>query len=428
MTEPGAPSDHITPYDRLALDEVTMLTLLAAPATNEGLVEYFGAELHAELVRLARVTLERPPGPGARRAYVLPGIMGSQLGIVRGGGRPNDILWLDPIDFQLGRLTDLRLAAGSRVVALGAMNYSYLKLTLSLRAAGIDAVLLDYDWRRDLATLGRQLADRITADGRDDVALVGHSMGGLVARAALTYEAGERVSRVVMLGTPNSGSLGAVQALRGTYSVVRKLAQLDLRHDAEFLAREVFSSFPGLHELMPAAVEGSALDLFDAAAWPADGPGPDRGLLRAAAGLARRIAPGDARCHAIVGCNHATATGIASTGDEFEYEYSRRGDGTVPIALARLAGASHGYIDCDHSDLPLDDRVIAGTIDLVVSGATTRFAAEPPAFDGATARVRDIELRALHTGKVDWPHMSPAGRRLFLDNLNEAPRGALGPA
>jgi hypothetical protein len=34
------------------------------------------------------------------------------------------------------------------------MNYSYLKFTLSLRKAGFDAVLLDYDWRRDIASLG----------------------------------------------------------------------------------------------------------------------------------------------------------------------------------------------------------------------------------------------------------------------------------
>ncbi|HUR28313.1 MAG TPA: alpha/beta hydrolase, partial [Planctomycetota bacterium] len=248
MIEP--PSDHITPYDRLALDEGVMISLLAAPTPNEGLVEYYGAGLHAELADLARRVLEQPPAPRARRVYVLPGIMGSQLGIVRGGGKPNDILWLDPIDFQLGRLTDLKLGTGTRVVALGAMNYSYLKLTLSLRAAGYDTALLDYDWRRDVASLGKLLAQRIAADGRDDVAIVCHSMGGLVARAALAHGPGERVSRVVMLGTPNSGSYGAVQALRGTYSVVRKLAQLDLRHDAEFLAREVFSSFPGLHELL----------------------------------------------------------------------------------------------------------------------------------------------------------------------------------
>jgi hypothetical protein len=424
MTEPALPSDHITPYDRLALPEAMMIGLLAAPTPNEGLVEYFGADLHAELARLARQSLARPPGPDARRVYVLPGIMGSQLGIVRGGGKPNDILWLDPIDFQLGRLTDLKLGTGTRVVALGAMNYSYLKLTLSLRAAGHDAVLLDYDWRRDLATLGKLLAGRIAADGRDDVTLIGHSMGGLVARAALTHAVGRRVSRVVLLGTPNSGSLGAVQALRGTYSVVRKLAQLDLRHDAAFLAREVFSSFPGLHELMPASVDGSALDLFDAAAWPADGQGPDPELLRAASCLASRLAPGDSRFHVVIGCNYPTATGIARKDAEFEYEYSRLGDGTVPIALARLPGAQHGYLECDHSDLPLDDRVIAGTLELLGSGATQRFAAAPPAVDGATARVRDAELRELHQGKVDWPHMTPAERRQFLDTLNEAPRGA----
>jgi len=424
MTEPGLPSDHITPYDRLALDEGLMISLLAAPVPNEGLVEYFGAALHAELAALARRVLAQPPGPGARRVYVLPGIMGSQLGIVRGAGKPNDILWLDPIDFQFGRLTELKLGTGSRVVALGAMSYSYLKLTLSLRAAGYDTVLLDYDWRRDVAALGKLLADRIAADGHDDVAIVCHSMGGLVARAALALDPGRRVSRVVMLGTPNSGSFGAVQALRGTYSVVRKLAQLDLRHDAEFLAREVFSTFPGLHELLPMPLDPATPDLFDGAAWPVDGTGPDRSLLQRAASLVQRIAPGDGRMFVVIGHNQPTATGISNTGAEFEYEYSRRGDGTVPIALARLAGARHGYVECGHSDLPLDDRVIAGTLELLDTGLARGFAADPPADDGATTRVRDTELRQLHRGKVDWPHMTPAERRLFLDSLNEAPRGA----
>jgi hypothetical protein len=426
MIEPGTPSEHITPYDRLALDEALMIALLAAPLPSDGLVEYFGATLHAELAHLARASLATPPGPAARRVYVLPGIMGSQLGIVRGGGKPNDILWLDPIDIQLGRVTDLRLGASPRVVALGAMSYTYLKLTLSLRVAGHDAVLLDYDWRRDLATLGKQLAERIDADGRNDVAIIGHSMGGLVARAALTHRAGRQGTRLVMLGTPNQGSLAAVQALRGTYSVVRKIAQLDLRHDAEFLAREIFSSFPGLHELLPIGLDDGALDLLDATAWPADGTGPDRKLLGDAAQLAQRLAPADSRFDIVIGCRQATATGIARAGGEFEYEYSLHGDGTVPIALARMAGARHGYIDCGHSDLPLDDRVIAGTVELLSHGATRRFSERAPAFASATARVRDTELRALHCGKVDWPHMTPEERRLFLDTLNEAPRVALG--
>jgi hypothetical protein len=423
VNPPGSPADHITPYDRLALDEATLLSLLASPTRNEGLLDYFGAELHAELVQLARTTARRKRAAPGRRVYVLPGIMGSQLGFVRGGQRPDDILWLDPVDIAFGRLVDLKMTPGSRVVALGAMNYTYLKITLSLRKAGFDAVLLDYDWRRDIASLGKLLAERIASDGKEDVALVGHSMGGLVARAALTHSAGSRVSQLVMLGTPNAGSLAAVQALRGTYSVVRKIAMLDLRHNAEFLAREVFASFPGLHELLPAANAVSDFDLFDREMWPAKGPGPDADLLAGAAGLAQRMAPADARFSMVVGCNRTTATSVALRDGDFEYEYSLQGDGTVPIELARLAGARHSYVECGHSDLPLSDRVIAGVVDLLRTGATQRFAASPPVKRGALTRVRDSELRAQYLGKIDWPHMTPEQRRLFLDTLNEPPQG-----
>jgi hypothetical protein len=406
----------------MALPEGALIELLAARTANPALVEYFGAALHAELTRLARATRRRRASPG-RRVYVLPGIMGSQLGFERGGRRPNDILWLDPIDIAFGRLTELRLDPSSGAVALGAMTYTYLKLTLSLRKAGFDAVLLDYDWRRDIATLGKLLAARITSDGHENVALIGHSMGGLVARAALTHAAGNRVSQLIMLGTPNAGSLAAVQALRGTYSVVRKIAMLDLRHDAEYLARQVFSSFPGLHELLPAGRGVSDLDLFDVATWPAAGPGPDAALLHAAAGLGQRMAPADARFTMVVGCNRTTATGVAIRDGDFEYEYSLQGDGTVPVELARLSGARHSYVECGHSEMPLAERVIDGTLDLLATGATQRFAAAPPVRRGSLTRVRDSELRQQYLGKVDWPHMTPEQRRLFLDTLNEPPRG-----
>lgn len=416
----GAASDHVTPYDRFALDEASLVALLASRTPNQGLLEYFGPELHADLVKLARATHGRTPR--GRRVYVLPGIMGSQLGFARGGHKPNDVLWLDPIDIQLGRMTELELTPQSPVRAFGAMSYTYLKITLSLRKAGFDAVLLDYDWRRDVATLGKLLAERIAADGKKNVGLVGHSMGGLVARAALTHPAGEQVARLVMLGTPNSGSLGAVQALRGTYSVVRKLAMLDPRHDAEYLAGAVFSSFPGLHELLPQGGLASALDLFDPANWPSQGPGPRAAALRDAAGLANRMAPADGRFHVVIGCNCLTATRVARRDGDFEYEYTLRGDGTVPIALAQLDGAHQRYVDAGHSDLPLSDRVIAGTIDLLKTGSTRRFAVKPRIRSSSRRRVRDAELRREYLGKVDWPHMSPEERRIFLDTLNEPPR------
>ena len=425
MSNPAAPTDHITPYDRFALDEATLVRMLASRERHPELVDYFGPRLYAELAKLARATTRaRRRAPG-RRVYVLPGIMGSQLGFVRGERRPNDVVWLDPIDIAFGRLTDLTLTDDSRVIALGAMSYSYLKITLALRKAGFDAVLLDYDWRRDIATLGKRLAERLETDGADEVAIVGHSMGGLVARAALTHPAGARVSQLVMLGTPNSGSLAAVQALRGTYSVVRKVAMLDLRHDAEFLARSVFSSFPGLHELLPSSPTVSDLDLFDRTSWPSRGPGPNDELLAASAGLAQRLATADPRFHAVIGCNRTTATSVALRDDDFEYEYSLLGDGTVPIELARLPGARHSYVECGHSDLPLDDRVIAGTVDLLKTGASQLLASSPPLRRGALSRVRDAELREQYREKIDWPRMTPTQRREFLDALNEPPRGRM---
>jgi len=417
----GGPAEHITPYDRLTLDEATMVSLLASRTRHEGLVEYFGAGLHDELVQLARAVRRQRPRM-RRRVYVLPGIMGSQLGFHRSGGRPHDTLWLDPIDISFGRLTELKLSGESTLVALGAVNYTYLKLTLSLRKAGFDAVLLDYDWRRDVATLGGRLAERLAADGHDQVAIVGHSLGGLVARAALTHDVGNRVTQLITLGTPHAGSAAAIQALRGTYSVVRKLGMLDMRHDAEYLASGVFSTFASLHELLPGAGTICDFDLFDAASWPVQGPGPDPALLRDAASVAQRLAPADRRFDVVVGCNRTTATRVAQRDGDFEYEYTLQGDGTVPLALGLLAGARHRYVECGHSDMPLSNRVINGTIDLLESGRTRRFAASPPVRRAARKRISDAQLRQEYAGKVDWPHMSPRERRVFLDTLNEPPK------
>ena len=132
------------------------------------------------------------------------------------------------------------------------------------------------------------------------------------------------------------------------------------------------------------------------------------------------MAPADARFTMVVGCNRTTATGVALRQDgahsDFEYEYSLQGDGTVPVELARLPGARHSYVECGHSDMPLAERVIDGTLDLLATGATQRFAAAPPVRRGTLTRVRDAELREQYQGKVDWPHMTPEQRRLFFED------------
>jgi triacylglycerol esterase/lipase EstA (alpha/beta hydrolase family) len=63
----------------------------------------------------------------------------------------------------------------------------------------------------DIEGFARQLAAKIdavcAATGAGRVALVGHSMGGLVARAYLRQFGSDRVARLVTIGTPHHGSM-----------------------------------------------------------------------------------------------------------------------------------------------------------------------------------------------------------------------------
>ena len=64
-----------------------------------------------------------------------------------------------------------------------------------------------------------------------------------------------------------------MQALRGVYAVVRKIARLASNgQSAESLAADVFSTFPSLYHLLPAPDFDAGFDLFDVEAWPNSGP------------------------------------------------------------------------------------------------------------------------------------------------------------
>jgi Lecithin:cholesterol acyltransferase len=411
--------DHVTPYDRFAWSDTQIEAWLLEGAHAAELEAYFGPAEHRALTRLARRAHRAPLLKGAPQVLIVPGIMGSQLGLRRASPLPNDILWLDPIDIQQGRLALLRVGAGASIVALGPVLYSHLRLKLALRARGFIAEFHDYDWRLSVADLGRSLAERLASSG--PTALVAHSMGGLVARAALARPGSARVERVILLGTPNRGSFAAVQALRGTYAVVRKLARLAAQPSAETLASEVFSSFPSLHDMLPTGSWRGSGDLLDAAAWPHSGPRPRPELLEQARATHALLAAADERFAVIVGVGQETVTAAAARGDDFVYTLTRHGDGTVPAASAVLPGASCAYARVAHSDLTRDPVVAAAVVDFLRRGASVRLPGRWRSVSRAAARVSDSELRRTHAAKVDWASLSPAARREFLENLNEPP-------
>ena len=143
-----------------------------------------------------------------------------------------------------------------------------------------------YDWRQDNVTSVRQLADMIDqiridyGDPDLKVDIVAHSMGGLITRYYVRYGrvdvtndnkfpvnmyGGDRVRRVVLLGTPN---LGSVQMLNGFIGGIK----LGLKR----IRAETLITMPSLYQLLPHPLnnwiinaEGRQLDrdLFDAETW-----------------------------------------------------------------------------------------------------------------------------------------------------------------
>jgi hypothetical protein len=422
MSRPDLPLDHVTPYDRFALSDDDFERLLASGEQQRELIAYFGPSEYRDLARLARQAAATPVRDEALRVIIVPGIMGSQLGLQRALPVPNDVLWVDPIDIGLGRLTTLRMPGTARIVSLGVVIDSYLKLKLHLRAAGFAASFHDYDWRLGIDELGRALAERLRNEPSRRQAIVAHSKGGLVSRAAAVLPGAERVERVLLLGSPNYGSYAAIQALRGTYAVVRKLARLAGDASAEFLSGEIFNTFPSLYQMLPAGSCSDGTDLFDARSWPGTGPQPDPALLERARTIQSTLAHPDARFASIVGIGQETVTAVRRRADDFVYTITRHGDGTVPAISAALPGAPTHYVAVAHSDLTHDRAVAAAVVDLLRKGSTRRLPAKWVTTSRAEARITDRELRRTHTQKVDWAALEPDERRIFLQSLNEPPK------
>jgi pimeloyl-ACP methyl ester carboxylesterase len=419
VSRPGTSTQHITPYDRFAWSDVEIERMLVCGEQRQELAAYFGEAEYRDLARLARKAERVEVREDQPHVLVVPGILGSQLGIARRRPLPNDVLWLDPIDIQVGRLSLLSLDAGAPIVPLGVVLYSHLKLRLRLRAAGFGVTMHDYDWRLGIEETGAAFAERLRQFPSKRMAIVAHSMGGLVSRVALGLPGTQHVERVVLLGTPNLGSFAPVQALRGTYAVVRKIARLDAETTAERLTEEIFSSFPSLYQMVPVAGPNGAKNFLEPAEWPDTGPELRSPLFERARRFREGFPLPDERFTAIAGVGQETVTAASKRRDGFVYKVTRHGDGTVPAVSAALGGAQTYFANAAHSDLTRDALVGSAIVELLRKGSTKRLPTRWRSNSRAEARVTDRDLRRTHIDKVDWAHLTPAQRREYLQDLNE---------
>ena len=225
-------------------------------------------------------------------------------------------------------------------------------------------------------------------------------------------------AQLITLGTPHGGSYAPLQALRGVYPLVRRVAQLDPQHSAETLAREVFSTFPSLYQMLPTHFGG--MNLFDARNWPSERSATECDAARP------RPAAGYRRCRRahrrIAGFGRDTVVDVARDDDDFRYLVDRIGDGTVPTARAALPGCAAWYCDIGHSELPRSPLLHAALLQLLQDAKPALLTGPPPHEPRAQLQLTDAELRRDFTDKIDWSALDPGARHRFLDSLNESTR------
>jgi pimeloyl-ACP methyl ester carboxylesterase len=170
--------------------------------------------------------------------------------------------WLLPLRFKADGTTpyygghDIRtgdlMRHGQTDIYSGLLN----ELKAEGYVEGKDLFLFPYDWRADIgasaAALGRQVDQVLARTGARQVVLIGHSMGGLVARDYVVSGGAAKVKATIALATPWLGTPMAYRALEYGWDMGLKLPGTKWSalgpKDVKLLAQ----NYPSVYELAPA--------------------------------------------------------------------------------------------------------------------------------------------------------------------------------
>lgn len=306
----------------------------------------------------------------------VPGTMGSEL-----VDQQQRVVWPPgrtpkPIDpEELVRiLLDRNIRVGDVIGHAPCAGEIYDPLLTHLAALQVDVVPFAYDWRRDIRTIAAALAQRIgDIAGTDSIALVAHSMGGLVVRWLLESGAYAnepwftRIDRAVFAATPHFGAplaLFRILGLDGIPIVVPGWAFKLLSADPQ--------EYPSGFQLLPAP----GIDCVTRPSQPSltvyEGfPVLDRTGTSAATQLHdvldRFVRPDSVIYTAAYGTGHDTVAGIRLATQTPE-ESPGDGDGTVPAwsgnptthsSAARRAFSAVEPFIADHVGLVGNQRFLA---------------------------------------------------------------------
>lgn len=257
---------------------LVMATLLTAPGT---VMAWSGRDATAPAVPGSPAPL--PAGSGSRAplperypVILLPGIAGSEL------YNGTELVWINVMRLigrqlpifsflNMGWLLPLRLAedglspysANYRVrvgdVLRHGVTDGYSGLIRALRTQGYvegdDLRLMPYDWRKEPGLAAEQLGqlvDRTLAEtGASQVVLIGHSLGGLIARDYVVRGGAPKVKATIALATPWFGVPVAYRALAYGWDFGIRIPGTGWSALAPADVKRLAQNFPSVYALAP---------------------------------------------------------------------------------------------------------------------------------------------------------------------------------
>ncbi len=352
--------------------------------------------------------------------YVLPGILGTELGT---GPQGQSLLWVSYTRLALGEVGGLWLDTdgtspkapfGRDCSPRGPLRDYYdscvSSLTRDLGPHGYTVQPWGYDFRLDIIGTGARLAAEIRANvsASDPCAIVAHSQGGLVSRAAWSALGGtgeqNLVRRIVTLGTPHQGSYAPVRIWSlddpqldqmqlittllafGTFVVPVGVHAVPWSLEA---LSQLLASWPALYQMLPvlgspdAAPDPHRNYLYLSGNWPQNrgilqdwldnAAGPMRAFLLSPSSL-----PPAEVLTTVSGNGIYTPNSLKFTdelGSISALGFTDEADGSVTRESALVSGSKTFVFNCRHSDLP---SVVALNGDLADMVREVRVAPVPP--------------------------------------------------
>src|SRR5436190_6151000 len=177
--------------------------------------------------------------------------------------------------------------------------------------------------------------------------------------------------------------------------------------------------------MLPSPEKFSAINLYKADAWPAEGPQPRADLLGKVKAVVDRLAPADSRFFLIAGINRDTVVGLRMNAGEFAYGVSPDGDGTVPLAFAQLVNIAPQqiyYVEEGHGNLPNNGAVESAVADLLSSGTTSALPNQRPVSRRAARIVSEKRLKEMALLAAGAGQLGSADYRHLLDAVAAPPR------